>query len=154
MANTLVQRLRRVAYVLSKAAEGDPQVMDKSTHPTVVQYALEFMKKGKTIPVAAKLTAERLSGGTNVFLGNGIVSIDAKVLEEAIWDKIVEETIRAMKSYKPEKQDMAIGGTLQMFGQAKGPMMKINPKLEAELRKRVIKKLGHDPFVHTARTRR
>jgi hypothetical protein len=59
-----------------------------------------------------------------------------------------------MKSYKPEKQDMAIGGTLQMFGQAKGPMMKINPKLEAELRNRVIKKLGHDPFVHTARTRR
>lgn len=67
MPHSTQQRLNRVYLVLRKIASEDIEVVDKSTNSTVVQYALEFMMKGKSPSVAAKLTAERLSGGTTAY---------------------------------------------------------------------------------------
>lgn len=150
MPHSTQQRLNRVYLVLRKIASEDIEVVDKSTHPTVLDYAVVYMQKGKSPSVAAKLTAEKLSGGTNYFLGNGVVSIDPKVLEDALWDRMANDVITAMPKFKEGKEDFALGGTLDLYGQAKGPMRTINPKQEAELRKRVVKKLGRDPFPRTA----
>jgi len=120
---------------------------DKSNDPTVVEYAVQEMMKGKSPSTAAKNTAQRLSGGTNLFIGGGAVSveIDPKKLESALWDRLADVVAKSIPKYKEGKEHLAIQGTLFHFNQFK--MGKPPPaKLVAELRKRVIAKMGRNPF--------
>lgn len=111
---------------------------DRSTHPTVVEYAVQTMMKGKTPENAAKDTAKKFSGSENMFFGPGISKIDPKTLSEALWVRLVQFTVSAMGRIKPGMEHFALGGTIQHFHQG--------TRVRAELKKRVITELGGDPF--------
>jgi len=138
IASDLINRVmcgENVSYLI----EDEPtKSVDKSSNPTVVQYAIQGMiKRGSSVAAAAKRTSERLSGGSNMFLGapTDIVSIDSKKLEIALWDYLVDHVIKAIDHIKPGKEDFALGGARNTFNQK-------SAKFEDELRKRVETKLG------------
>lgn len=131
---TLVQR---VATRFANDIEGT----DRSDHPNVVEYAVQYLFKGKSIKIAAKLTADKLSGFSNMFFGPGITLIDPKKLEDAVWGRLVDKVVKGVKAgtFREGMEHYALDGTLQQFGQ-KGPVAR------KELKKRVIKEMGRDPF--------
>ena len=120
---------------------------DRSTNPNVVEYARRTLTSGKrkrmTPKLAAEDTAKKFSGFENMFFGPGITLIDAKVLEDALWDQMVDKTIAIARDQK-EPQYAAMS-TLQGMG-LMDASFKVDPKLESELKKRTIAKLGTDPF--------
>lgn len=118
------------------AAEGT----DRSDNPTVVEYAAQTMLKGKSPSAAAKDTAKKHNGSENMFFGPGVSLIDPKKLENALWDRLIDLVIKNMGKMKEGMGHFALDGTIQQFSQ-KSPV-------RAELKKRVIKRLGHDPFVN------
>ena len=63
---------------------------DKSTDPTVIEYAVRFMHKGKTPRQAAVATKKKLHGFENLMLGGGVVEIDEDMLEVALYARILE----------------------------------------------------------------
>jgi len=93
------------------------QASDHSTNETVVEYAVQLLFKRAGVEKAAKTTAEKLSGGTNLFIGGGHepVNIDPKKLEAAIWDRLVKFTLKSMERVKPGKEDFAFLGTVDNF---------------------------------------
>jgi hypothetical protein len=114
---------------------------DRSTHSTVVEYAIQELLKNKTPKKAAEITAKKLSGSPNMFLGvhpPDIVKIDAHQLEDAVWDRMVDRVIKGVASFKPDKAHWALDGNLTHFRQ--------KPNQRAELKRRVIERLGRDPF--------
>ncbi len=114
---------------------------DRSTHPNAVEYAVQDLFKGKTPKKAAERTAKKLSGQPNMFLGvhpPNVVKIDARQLEDAVWDRIVDFTLKGVTRFKPDKAHYALDGAIQHFRQL--------PGLRAELKRRVITRLGRDPF--------
>lgn len=115
---------------------------DRSTHPTVVEYGVHEMMKRKSPKAAAAITAKKLAGYENIFIGSGIVEIDAAALEMALWDRMVDFTISSMAKILPGKEHYALDGTVMHFGQ--------KSSVRAELKRRVIAKLPCDPFVHDA----
>lgn len=64
---------------LSKA-----ETVDRSEDPTVLEYAKQHLFKGKGIAGAVRETVKTLHGGTNVFIGPGVSSIDPAKLEHAL----------------------------------------------------------------------
>lgn len=120
---------------------------DRSTNPNVVEYARRTLTSGKRKRMSPKLaaedTAKKFSGFENMFFGPGITLIDAKVLEDALWDQMVDKTIAIARDQK-EPQYAAMS-TLQGMG-LMDASFKVDPKLESELKKRTIAKLGTDPF--------
>ena len=114
---------------------------DRSTHPTVVEYAVQELFKGKSPRKAAEVTAKKLSGAPNMFLGvhpPDVVKIDSRALEEATWNRIVDVAIKGVASFKPDKAHWALDGAISHFHQ--------RPTQRAELKRRVIDRLGRDPF--------
>ncbi len=114
---------------------------DQSTHGTVIEYAVQELFKRKTPKKAAEITAAKLSGAPNMFLGvhpPDVVKIDAKKLEEALWDRLVDAVLKGVASFKADKAHWALDATLTQFHQ--------RPTLRAELKRRVIERLGRDPF--------
>lgn len=111
---------------------------DRSTSPTVVEYAVQSMFKGQSLQQAAKTTAKKLSGGTNMFLGPGVTLINPKSLEEALWTRLVTLAVTAIPKFKAGKEHYAIDGILSQFNQ--------KPKLRAEFKKRIVAAIGRDPF--------
>ena len=132
MTKTSAQLDAEIAEALGK---------DRSTHPTVVEYAVQYLFKNMGPKKAAENTAKKLSGGPNMFLNvhpPDVVKIDVHQLEEAVWGQIVDRTIKGLGSFKPDKAHYALDGNLQHFHQ--------RPSQRAELKRRVIARLGHDPF--------
>lgn len=119
--------------------------VDRSDNGTVVTFAMHTLSKGKSPKAAAESTDQSFHESENMFVGPGVIHIDAKKLEEAIWGRLVDATISSMKSYRADKKYMALEGTLIQYKQRKPG--KPAPKIEAELRQRIVSKLGHDPFV-------
>ena len=111
---------------------------DRSTHPNVVEYAVQSLFKGKSPKSAAQHTAKKHSGSENFFFGPGVTTIDATLLEDAVWERLVDFAIKGVKSFKAGKEHYALDGTLQHFKQ--------KPALRTQLKQRVIQRLGHDPF--------
>lgn len=113
------------------AAEGP----DHSAHPTVVEYAVQSIFKGKSPTAAARHTASRLAGGTNLFIGGGHekVSIDPKKLEAAIWDRVVEHAVASAKRVKPGMEHMGVGGSADHFRLGKADQAKLKSAVETKL---------------------
>lgn len=109
---------------------------DHSTHSTVVEYAVRFLFKRKSPKVAAKLTAQKLSGGTNMFIGGAAetVVVDPEKLESAIWDRLVSKALKNIATFKAGKEDYAVGAVVDYFNLGK--------RDAANLGKLVVKKLG------------
>lgn len=132
MTKSPAQLDREIAEALGK---------DRSTHSTVVEYAVQDLFKGKAPKKAAEITAKKLSGGPNMFLGvhpPDVVKIDARQLEDAVWGRIVDFTLKGVASFKADKAHWALDSSIQHFRQ--------RPTLRAELKRRVIARLGLDPF--------
>ena len=107
--------------------------VDKSNHPTVVEYAVRDLFKGKSPAAAARFTAKKLSGSENLFLGSGVVDIDPKVLEDNLWERMAASAVSAIPHLKPGMEHYAIDGTLQQFKQ--------KATARKELERRVILRL-------------
>ena len=132
MTKTSAQLDAEIAEALGK---------DQSTHPTVVEYAVQDLFKGKTPKKAAEITAKKLSGAPNMFLGvhpPDVVKIDARQLENAVWNRIVDVAIKGVASFKPDKAHWALDSAINHFRQ--------RPTLRVELKRRVIARLDRDPF--------
>jgi hypothetical protein len=114
----------------------DEAVAGHSAHETVVEYAVRFMFKRKSPAAAAKLTAEKLGGSTNMVIGGGreTLVIDPKRLEAAIWDRLVAHAIENFGRVKAGKEDFALGMTADHF--------KLSKANEAKLEKLVVKRIG------------
>lgn len=127
--------LRRRGYLVEI---GPNEAVDKSTHPTVVEYAIQFLFKGKSVEAAVKETIKKLSGSQNMFLGNGVAVINSDPLREAVWGRLVDYTIESLGRIKPGKEEYAIDGTIQYFRQS--------VKIREQLKRMVVEKLGRNPF--------
>jgi hypothetical protein len=121
-------------FLSRQASEGT----DRSTEFNVVEYAVQSMFKGQSLANAAKSTARKLSGHENMFLGEGVTLINPKKLEEALWGRMADVAIKAIPKYTTGKEHFALGGTLSFFHQ--------KPELRVELKKHIVRKMGHDPF--------
>ena len=118
---------------------------DRSTNSTVVEYAAIEMRKGKSPMAAANRTAKKLSGGTNMFLGPGVTTIDPKKLEGALWDRMAEHAAKGLVHLREGKEHYTLDGTLQFYKQAPfGGASK--PAMRSRLKTLVIERLGRDPF--------
>jgi hypothetical protein len=132
--------------VTKTAAQLDAEIAealgkDRSTHAAVIEYAVQDLFKGKSPKTAAKNTAKKLSGVPNMFLGvhpPDIVKIDALQLEDAVWERLVDNVLKGIASFKPDKAHWALDSTIMHFRQ--------KPNLRAELKRRVIARLDRDPF--------
>ena len=113
---------------------------DRSTHPTVVEYAVQTMiKRGAGPAAAAKDTVKKLSGYENLFLGPGVSIIEPLPLESALWDRLVDFTINGIQKIKPGFEHYALDGTVSHFRQ--------RPSVRPKLKEAVIDKLGTNPFL-------
>jgi hypothetical protein len=112
---------------------------DRSTHPTVVEYAVQTMiKRGYGPAAAAKDTVKRLSGYENIFFGPGVTTIEPLALESALWQRLADFTIHSIQKIKPGFEHYALDGTINHFHQ--------RPSVRSKLKDAVIDKLGSDPF--------
>lgn len=142
-------RIYALTFMAEKVKEGtgvrmatqDLPEEDRTTHPVVVEYAVQEMLKHKTPSVAAKATFKKLNGIPNHFLGSVVPTVDPKRLEEALWGRLVDNTFTNLSKVREGKEDFALGMTLSHFGQ--------KDSLSPELKARVIKKLRFDPFSKT-----
>jgi hypothetical protein len=122
-------------------------VGDYSRDGTVVEYAVQSMFKGKSLRAAARSTAKKFDGQQNMFIGSfDQISIDADVLEDALWDRIVGFATASMPKLKAGKEQYALYGALQHFRQCDSKTMKVKDEVYQELKKRVVAALGGDPF--------
>lgn len=89
-----------------------------SSHPTVVEYAVQEMFKGKSPKVAAANAAARLNGGINMFIDTkNDVEIDPAELEEALWMNMAKYATKY--PIKPGEERNVARGTLAHFQQWK-----------------------------------
>jgi len=125
---------------------GRAEGTDRSVNPTVVEYAVQYLFKGKSPAVAAKATVKKLSGHENFFVGPGVSTIDPKALEAALWDRMAEFSAKGASKYATGKEHYALGGTLQYFKQTPFGVPS-KSAVRAKLKALVIEKLGRDPFI-------
>jgi hypothetical protein len=112
---------------------------DQSLHPTVVEYGVRMMMKRKGPRAAAQVTAKKLSGEWEIpLLGVQDSSIDPKVLEGALWDRLVDQVVENIGRFKPGTEEIALGAALDHFKQGRAT--------EAKLRKLVVRRLRRDPW--------
>ena len=104
---------------------------DHSHNDTVVEYAVRYLFKGKSVARAAQETARKLSGSTNLFIGGGVeeVVIDPSRLEDAIWARLVEQARKNLARVRPGAEDFAIGGVVDYFRLGKADEAKLHKLL-------------------------
>jgi len=136
----LKNNMNKIAQKLLKIAEdlGKDQGIDRSVNPTVIQYAIQSMLKGKSVSAAAKYTAKKLSGKDNFFIGTGISIINATTLEAALLDYMADEVIKNLKTLKEGQEYTALISVLNTFNQ--------DEKVGKQLKGVVTKKLGSNPW--------
>jgi hypothetical protein len=135
----VVAQARRVVSRFRQGTSETTPIVDKTDHPTVVEYGVQQMiKRGQDPLRAARETNKKLSGGTNLFLGNGIVAIDERRLAELLWQRLVDRVVESLAGIREGKENYALDGVVQHFRQSS--------KTRKELAKRVVRHLGRDPF--------
>lgn len=111
--------------------ENPVEVVDKSEHPTVIEYAVQEMFKKKSPRAAARATAKKLAGSENLFLGGGVVEIDATRLEQALWQRLADHTLQMRQHYREGIPLLYIAeGTAQHFKQKPGIAAEIVRRIE------------------------
>lgn len=117
-------------------------------HPTIVEYGVREMMKGKSPEAAARVTDEKLSGSHNLFLGPDVVEIDADELVAELWNRMVEYTLKNMVSTRVGMEHYALDGTMINFGQVKlgRPVSVAVQKRRQRLKTLIIQALGRNPF--------
>lgn len=115
-----------------------------SRNSTVVEYAVqEAMKQKRGPAAAAKATVKKLHGYSNMFIDTqSSTDIDASELEEAIWDRMVDTVLDRIPKMREGKEHFALDGTIDSFSRP----TKQRSALRAELKSRIIARLGYDPF--------
>lgn len=121
---------------LSKQLTEATNTADNSTNQTIVEYAVQFLFKRKGPAAAAKATVKNLHGHTNLMISPTTpVSVDSKKLEAAIWDRIVNQALKNVASFKPGKEDYAIEAAANHFRLGKRDGAKLNKMVQARLSK-------------------
>ena len=105
---------------------------DDSTNGTVVEYAVLNLFKRMSVEKAARVTAEKLSGKSNIFIGGGITSIDPKRLETAIWDRLIRHTMKGIAMEKSGKEEYALINTVDKFLLGKKDQKTLKSLVESE----------------------
>lgn len=138
----------REAKHLSGDEDRESVPTDKTDHPSVVEYAAISLIKGKSPSAAAEYTAKKLAGRTNMFLGPGIVEIDAKRLEALLYDRMAESAIESMRKWPPKEGKAQLVGHLGKYFRhtAGGAARAIPQKTYVEVTKRIVSELGTNPF--------
>jgi hypothetical protein len=115
--------------------ENPGTVVDKTDHPTVVEYGVREMFKHKSPRAAARSTAKKLSGSENLFLGPGVVAIDADRLEQNLWRRLVENTVEMRGRFRPDVSLLFVAeSTASHFNQKPAVAEEIVRKIEAGVR--------------------
>lgn len=127
-------------YVRALAAAEGGDSQDRTAHGVVVEYGAREMMKGKSPKAAATVTAKKLGGTENLFLGPGVSHVDAKKLEHLLWRRLAEFAIQGISSMKTGKEHYALDSTIGHFKQ--------KPAVRGELKKRVIEILDKNPFTN------
>lgn len=118
---------------------------DRSTHPTVVEYAMQEIMKKKVAPeTAAKTTAVKHSGSENMFFGPGVSTIEPRVLTEAIYERFVDLVTQSLPRVKEGMGHFALDGALQTY--YGWPLRPAAKKARVKIKNLVIRRLGKDPF--------
>lgn len=107
---------------------------------TLMQYCVQDMFKKRQIPAIAKSVAKKFSGSENIFLGNGVLEINPKELEAALWQYVGKSVAAFAGKVKPGKEHFAIDGTMQQFN--------IDPKYRAKVKAAAVTELGRDIFTN------
>lgn len=122
------------------------QEKDHSTNPTVVEYAIQGMfKRGGSPAIAAKRTAEKLNGFSNMIIDSeNVVNIDPTKLEFAIWERLVDNVMKSLSRVLPGKEEYALLGAQKLFNQkGKNFIFTLKEKVEARLGKS-LEELGSE----------
>lgn len=106
---------------------------DHSTHPTVVEYAVRFLFKRKGPAAAAKATVKKLNGYTNYFIDTRPTSINAKTLEDAIWDRLLNKVQKNIATFKPGSESYALGAVVDYFKLGKADAAKLKKLVKSRL---------------------
>jgi DNA-binding ferritin-like protein len=105
-----VTATRKLVARLCKKAD-----TDRSTDPTVVEYAVQYLFKRKSPSVAARMTAAKLNGQVNLLLGPGVSLVDPKKLEQVLWDRLVATAVENTKKIRPGMESIALGWVVDKF---------------------------------------
>lgn len=146
-ATPLMLREARLSQDLSGDEEEEAAPVDKTEHPSVIEYAAISLIKGKSPTAAAEYTVKKLAGRTNMFLGPGTVEIDSKRLESLLYDRMAESAIQSMRKWPPKEGKARLVGYLQKYFPDKaGAARAIPQKTYVEVTKRIVSELGTNPF--------
>lgn len=128
------------------SADDVEPIVDKTTHPSVVEYAMISVLKGKSPAAAAKQAVTKLAGRTNLFLGPGRVAIDADRLEEQLYKRMADSVVASIKQHPPRPdRDVSILGHIGRFFPRPGSA--IPQRAYAQIHQHIVEQLGRDPFV-------
>lgn len=128
--------LHRIDRVLADLGESGADAL--LANGTLIQYCVQDMFKGRQIPTIAKNVAKKFNGVENMFLGPGVIQIDPKELEAALWKYVAQDIASAGQSYKAGKEHFAIDGVMHKF--------RVATKYRAKLKALAIAEIGRDIF--------
>ena len=131
----LVQKLEESEPPKLNPKVPDDLVLCHSTHPTVIEYAVQFLYKRKSPKVAARLTAERLNGAPNLFIDavNPLV-VDPDLLEAEIWKAMAKRALENVARFRPGATDIAIGCVVDAYHLGKRDTAKLTKIVQGHLR--------------------
>lgn len=128
--NPFEQNPKQVTLEEYKALGGE--ILDRSTHPNVVEYAVQEMMKRKGSPKkVAERVADKFNDKPNMFFGvhePDRTFIDPNKLEGALWERMVDNYRELVRDHGFTHEN-AIKSTVFHFKQGK--------RVEKELQKRV-----------------
>jgi hypothetical protein len=122
---------------------GNPEnVRDRSTHPTVVAFALKKLYRGGTPTTAARSTEKTFAGKENImFFGPGVSKIHVPTLVKTMWASLADSVISSMKRFPPGKEHFALDGVVRLYKLNQWGSRRV-------LKKLVVEKLGSNPFTN------
>lgn len=135
MTNALLNRIARSLTALGES--GSDALL---ANMTLMQYCVQDMFKGRQIPNIAKNVAKKFSGGENMFLGPGVLSIDPQQLEAALWKYVGQAVASAAAKVKAGKEHYAIDGIVQQF--------RIDAKYRDKVKSAAVAAIGRDIFAN------
>lgn len=74
-------------------------IVDRSTDPNVISYAMSYISKGKNIRQSVDLTVAKLSGTENYMIGSGTTIVDPIKLEKSLTDSLLGEVSKTQAKY-------------------------------------------------------
>lgn len=78
-------------YVTVVRPPKETGIVDRSTDPNVVNYAMSYISKGKNIRQSVDMTVDKLSGHENYMIGSGTTVVDPIKLERSLTESLLDD---------------------------------------------------------------